>query len=101
MYCELHVLFRRHNLKALVVVHENEAALSIGANTPPQGVKIIFSMRALIRHGCRHSRQRRTPFMQKKMEAAQEMVLLADLTILTQRRLKVVVLYRHVVPIAC
>ena len=37
--------------------------------------------------------------MQEKMEASQEMILLADLTVLAQRRLKIVVFNRHVIPI--
>ncbi len=96
---ELHVFFRRHVLKALVIIHENKSAFSIGTNAPAQGVKIIFPMRTLVRHGRRHSGQSRTPFMEEKMEASQEMVLLADLTILAQGRLKVVVFNGHVVPI--
>src|SRR5208282_3296392 len=95
---ELHVFFRRHVLKALVIIHENESAFPIGTNAPAQGVKIIFSMWTLIRHGGGHSGQSGTPFMEKKMEASQEMVLLTDLTILAQGRLKVVVFNRHVVP---
>ena len=51
---ELHVLFRRHVLQTLVIIHENESALPIGTNTPAQGVKIIFPMWTLIRHGRWH-----------------------------------------------
>src|SRR6185312_15700445 len=96
---ELHVFLFGQLFAAFIVVHENEARVSVGPNAPAQRQAIVFSRRPHIREKSVHPRERRAERVQEKVESAQHLVLRTNLTVLTERGLEVVILNRHVVPV--
>ena len=86
--------------RALIIVHEDEPALSIQNRALQRNVSkiilpcgrcsgIVAGISASVApHSCR-----------KKMEPPQEVVLFADLPVLAEWRLKIIIFHRHVIPV--
>src|SRR5437764_298895 len=86
---ESHICFGSHFHKALIIVHKNKTIRSVRANTPAQRLKITFAVWTLVRHGGRHFREFYSPFVKKKVDAPEQMILRTNLAVLAERCLKV------------